>query len=41
MKANKLKGYGLPKVLENGEVAKPIPNDMEVLVKIHSTSIND
>lgn len=41
MKAIILKQYGLPKDLEIGEVAKPIPNDDEVLVKIHSASIND
>lgn len=41
MKAILLKEYGLPNVLEIGEVAKPIPDDNEVLVKIHSTSIND
>ena len=41
MKAIILKEYGLPNVLEIGEAAKPIPNDKEVLVRIHSTSIND
>jgi NADPH:quinone reductase-like Zn-dependent oxidoreductase len=41
MKAIILKEYGLPNVLEIGEVAKPIPNDKEVLVRIHSASIND
>lgn len=41
MKAILLKEYGLPNVLEIGEVAKPIPNDKEVLVRIHSASIND
>ena len=41
MKAIRLKVYGLPNVLEIGEVAKPIPNDEEVLVRIHSASIND
>tara|TARA_R100001143_G_C3361089_1_gene135909 strand:+ start:6851 stop:7822 length:972 start_codon:yes stop_codon:yes gene_type:complete len=41
MKAIILKEYGLPNVLEIGEVAKPIPNDNEVLVKVHSASIND
>jgi len=30
----------LPNALEIGEVAKPIPNDDEVLVRIHSASIN-
>jgi NADPH:quinone reductase-like Zn-dependent oxidoreductase len=41
MKAILLKNYGLPRDLEIGEVAKPVPKDNEVLVKIHSTSIND
>jgi NADPH:quinone reductase-like Zn-dependent oxidoreductase len=41
MKAILLKEYGLPNDLEIGEVAKPIPNDNEVLVRIHSASIND
>ncbi|MEA1785457.1 NAD(P)-dependent alcohol dehydrogenase [Arenibacter sp. GZD96] len=41
MKAAILKEYGLPNVLEIGEVAKPVPNDKEVLLKIHSASIND
>lgn len=41
MKAILLKEYGLPNVLEIGEVEKPIPNDNEVLVKVHSASIND
>ncbi|TVQ45597.1 MAG: NAD(P)-dependent alcohol dehydrogenase [Saprospirales bacterium] len=41
MKAVVLKKYGLPHVLEIGEVEKPIPKDNEVLVRIHSASIND
>ncbi len=41
MKAILLKAYGLPNLLEIGEVAKPVPNDEEVLVRIHSASIND
>jgi NADPH:quinone reductase-like Zn-dependent oxidoreductase len=41
MEAIILKEYGLPNVLEIGEVAKPVPNEEEVLVKIHSASIND
>ncbi len=41
MKAIILKKYGLPKVLEVGEVDKPAPKDREVLVKIHAASIND
>ncbi len=41
MKAILITKYGLPKDLEIGEVSKPIPEDKEVLVRIHSTSIND
>ncbi|MEX0662543.1 MAG: NAD(P)-dependent alcohol dehydrogenase [Balneolaceae bacterium] len=41
MKAIILKEYGLPSDLEIGDVAKPVPNDDEVLVRIHSASIND
>jgi NADPH:quinone reductase-like Zn-dependent oxidoreductase len=41
MKAIIFKEYGLPNDLEIGEVSKPIPNDEEVLVRIHSASIND
>ncbi len=41
MKAILLKKYGLPETLEIGEVAKPIPMDDEVLVKVYSASIND
>ena len=41
MKAIILKEYGLPNNLEIGEVEKPIPNDTQVLVKIHAASIND
>lgn len=41
MKAILLKEYGMPNALEIGDVEKPTPNDNEVLVKIHSASIND
>ncbi|PWN06025.1 NAD(P)-dependent alcohol dehydrogenase [Rhodohalobacter mucosus] len=41
MKAILLNEYGPPKTLEIGEAAKPVPKDGEVLVKIHSTAIND
>lgn len=32
--------YGSPDVLELREVDKPVPNDDEVLIKVHSSSIN-
>ena len=41
MKAILLREYGLPNALGIGEIAKPIPNEKEVLVRIHSASIND
>jgi len=41
MKAILLKEYGLPNVLEIEEVAKPVAKVKEVLVRIHSASIND
>jgi len=41
MKAIKVKESGLPNVLEIGEAAKPVPKNDEVLVRIHSASIND
>ena len=41
MKAILLKEYGLPSDLEIGDVAKPVPNDDEALVRVHSASIND
>jgi len=41
MKAILLKEYGLPTALEMGNVAKPVPKDNEVLVRIHAVSIND
>ncbi|MDR9416394.1 MAG: NAD(P)-dependent alcohol dehydrogenase [Gracilimonas sp.] len=41
MKAVILKEYGEPDRLKVGKVAKPVPNEDEVLVKVHSISIND
>jgi len=41
MKAILLKKYGLPNVLEIGDLAKPVPKENEVLVKVCAASIND
>src|SRR5260221_4796343 len=40
MKAIVCTQYGLPDVLQITEVAKPVPRDDEVLIKIHAASIN-
>ncbi len=32
--------YGLPDVLELREVKKPVPNDDQVLIKVHAASVN-
>ena len=40
MKAIVRSGYGPPDVLRLTEVAKPIPNDGEVLVRVHASSVN-
>lgn len=41
MKAIVLTRYGSPDVLELAEVAKPVPQDDEVLIRVHATSVND
>jgi len=41
MKAIVLTKFGSPDVLELRDVAKPIPKDDEVLMKVHATAIND
>ena len=41
MKAIFLNKYGAPHRLQLQEISKPIPKKQEVLVKIHSTAVND
>jgi len=40
MKAAILKSFGGPESFEIGEVAKPVPQTGQVLVRVHATSIN-
>ena len=41
MKAVVYTKYGTPDVLELVDIAKPVPNDDEVLIRVHAVSIND
>lgn len=40
MKAQVLNSFGGPESFELSEVAKPVPQAVKVLVRVHATSIN-
>src|SRR5438477_49201 len=40
MKAVVYKEYGSPDVLQYKDVAKPVPKDDEILIKVHAVSVN-
>lgn len=40
MKANVYNEFGIPDVLKMQEVEKPVPNNCEVLIRIHAFSFN-
>lgn len=40
MKAAIRRSYGIPRAIRIEDVKKPIPNDNEVLIKVHATTVN-
>ena len=41
MKAVKLNTYGLPEALRIEEIEQPVPKPDEILIRVHSTAVND